>query len=91
MPFQGKRRAVEKIDREFLNFTIFLYIICILLCIVQDDGTNAVPVFAHICTAPVLDDGGCTGIVFDGGGSTDIAFATIDCSATTIYPDMAAN
>ena len=72
MPIQGKRRAVEKIDRGFLKFTIFLYIICILICIVQDDGTNAVPVFAHICTAHVFDDDGCTAPVF----------ATIDCNVT---------
>ena len=65
--------------------------ICILLCIVQDDGTNTVPVFARICTPPVFDGGGSTAPVFDDGGGTDIAFATIDCSATTIYPDMAAN
>ena len=45
----------------------------ILLHILQDnDGFAAVPVFAHICTAPVFDDGGCT----------DIVFATGDCCAT---------
>ena len=82
MPFQGKRRVVEKIGREFLKFTIFLYMICILICIVQDDGTNAVPVFAHICTAHVFDGGGCTAHVFDDGGCTDIVFATIDCNVT---------
>ena len=82
MPFQGKRRVVEKTDRGFLKLTIFLYIICILICIVQADGTNAVPVFAHICTPPVFDDGGCTAPVFDGGGCTAPVFATGDCSAT---------
>ena len=38
----------------------------------DNDGFAAVPVFAHICTAPVFDDDGCT----------DIVFATGDCSAT---------
>ena len=52
--------------------SIFLYIICTLLCIVQEDGATTVPVFAHICTLLVFDDSGCT----------DIVCATIDCSAT---------
>ena len=43
---------------------------------------------AHICTAPVFDDGGSTATVFEAGGCTDImfgtgvVFATFDCSAT---------
>ena len=45
----------------------------ILIRILQDnDGFAAVLVLAHICTAPVFDDGGCT----------DIVFATGDYSAT---------
>ena len=47
--------------------------VILALTIVQDDGTTAVPVFAHISTPLVFDDGGCTATVF----------ATIDCSATT--------
>ena len=31
-----------------------------LLYIAQNDGATAVLVFAHICTAPVLDVGHCT-------------------------------
>ena len=38
-------------------------------------------VAAHICTAPVFDDGGGTAPVFDDGGYTGIVFAT-DYSAT---------
>ena len=76
MPFKGKCRAVEEIDRGVLPLVIFLCIICndgvnlwqsehfILLCTVQDDGVIAIPVFAPICTAPVFDDGR-TDIVFD--------------------------
>ena len=45
----------------------------ILLHILQDnDGATAVPVFAHMCTAPVFAD----------GGHIDIVFTTIGCSAT---------
>ena len=55
----------------------------ILLHILQDnDGTTAVPVFAHMCTAPVFDDGVCTTTVFDDGGGIATEFATGDCSAT---------
>ena len=42
----------------------------------QDDE-----VAAHICTPPVVDDGGGTATVFD-DGCTDIVLATIDCNAT---------
>ena len=48
----------------------------ILLCTVQNDGATGVPVFAHICTPPVLD----------GGGYTDIVSATGDCNGTTNVP-----
>ena len=45
--------------------------------IVQDDEVAAIPVFAHICTALVFDDGGCI----------DAVSATIDCSATANLQD----
>ena len=44
----------------------------VLLCIVQNDGATTVLVFAPICTAPVLNVGGCT----------DIVSATGDCNGT---------
>ena len=49
---------------------------CILLCTVQNDGATAVSLFAPICTAPVLDVGGCP----------DIVSATGDCNGTTNVP-----
>ena len=45
--------------------------------IIQDDGVTAIPVFAHICTAPMFDD----------GGYIDAVSATINCSATADLQD----
>ena len=43
----------------------------------QDDE-----VAAHICTPPVVDDGGSTATVFEAGGWIDIVFAIIDWTVT---------
>ena len=87
MPSKIKCRMEERSYRRFTKFTLVVFcIICnalylqskhsILLCIIQNDGATGVLVFAHICTAPVLDVGGCT----------DIVSATGDCNATTNVP-----
>ena len=76
--------SVER--KKEVTGVVFFCIICnasslqskhsILLCIIQNDGAVAVLVFAHTCTPPVLDVGGCT----------DSVSATGDCNATTNVP-----
>ena len=73
---------VKVIENRFISFHIKRHgNLCNVspfdVSIVQDDGVTAIPVFAHICTAPVFDDGGCVNTVS----------ATINCSATVNLQD----
>ena len=91
MPSKVKCRMEERSYRRFIKSSFLLHNLqcivsvviftllckhCILLCTVQNDGATTVLVFAHICTAPVLDVGGCT----------DSVSATGDCNGTTNVP-----
>ena len=51
---------------------------CNALPVAQNDGVTAVLVFAHTCTPPVLDVGGCT----------DSVSGTIDCNGTTNLQEL---